>query len=71
MLRQVAAALNMKFVYGFITADILIHKGLKKEVFTWGSKRFSNIGDTCAKYLNAIYEADNAIFRPPLEFVRF
>jgi Fic-DOC domain mobile mystery protein B len=51
-------------------ADILISKGLKKEIFTWGSKDLAAQSETRTKYLNAIYEADNGNVKPLLEFAR-
>jgi Fic-DOC domain mobile mystery protein B len=53
-----------------LCADILISKGLKKKIFTWGSKNLSDQGSSRTEYLNAIYEADNDKFEPLLEFAR-
>ena len=53
-----------------LCADILISKGLKKEIFTWGSKNITDKGDTRTEYLNAIYEADKENLKPLLVFAR-
>ncbi len=53
-----------------LCADILISKGLKQKIFTWGSKNISDQGETLSKYLKAIYEADNENIEPLLEFAR-
>lgn len=53
-----------------LCADILISKGLQKEIFTWGSKNLSDPGESRTEYLNAIYEADNGNIKPMLEFAR-
>ena len=51
-------------------ADILISKGLKGKVFTWGSQNITEKGVTRSKYLNAIYEADKENIIPLLDFAR-
>ncbi len=53
-----------------LCADILISKGFKKEIFTWGSKNLAAQSKTRRIYLNAIYEADNGNVKPLLEFAR-
>lgn len=53
-----------------LCADILISKGFKKEIFTWGSKNLAAQSETRRIYLNAIYEADNGDVKPLLEFAR-
>ncbi|MCK4921216.1 MAG: mobile mystery protein B [Bacteroidales bacterium] len=53
-----------------LCADILISKGLNKNIFTWGSKNITDQGDTRTKYLNTIYEADKENIKPLLEFAR-
>ena len=53
-----------------LCADILISKGFKKEIFSWGSKNLSNQSETRTEYLNAIYKADNGSYKPLLEFAR-
>jgi Fic-DOC domain mobile mystery protein B len=53
-----------------LCADILISKGLKKEIFTWGSKNITDKGETRTEYLNAIYEADKENLKPLLVFAR-
>ena len=53
-----------------LCADILISKGLKKEIFTWGSKNITDKGETRTEYLNAIYEADKGNIKPLLVFAR-
>ncbi len=53
-----------------LCADILIHKGFKKDVFSWGAKNITEQGETRNEYLNAIYEADNGNIKPLLDFAR-
>jgi len=53
-----------------ICADILISKGLGKEIFTWGRQNITLQGDTRKKYLKAIYEADCGNIKPLIEFAR-
>ena len=53
-----------------LCADILINKGLKKDIFTWGAKNITEQGESRNKYLNAIYEADNGNIKPLLDFAR-
>lgn len=53
-----------------LCADILISKGLKGKVFTWGSQNITEKGVTRSKYLNAIYEADKENIIPLLDFAR-
>ena len=47
-----------------------IHKGFRKEVFTWGAKNITYQGESRTKYLNAIFEADNGNIKPLIEFAR-
>ncbi len=53
-----------------LCADILISKGLKKKIFTWGSKNITDQGEARSKYLNAIYEADKENIKPLIKFAR-
>lgn len=53
-----------------LCADILISKGLKGKVFTWGSQNITEKRVTRSKYLNAIYEADKENIIPLLDFAR-
>lgn len=53
-----------------LCADILAHKGFKKDVFSWGAKNITEKGKTRNKYLNAIYEADNGNIKSLLDFAR-
>ncbi len=53
-----------------LCADILISKGLKKKIFTWGSKNITDQGETRSKYLNAIYEANKENIKPLIKFAR-
>lgn len=53
-----------------LCADILIAKGLRKDIFTWGSKNITDKGETRTEYLNAIYEADKENINPLLKFAR-
>lgn len=53
-----------------LCAEILISKGLKKELFTWGSKNMTDQGETRTEYLKALYEADKESIMPLLKFAR-
>jgi len=53
-----------------ICADILISKGLKKKIFSWGLKNLSDKSEARDKYMEAIYQADNENISPLLEFAR-
>lgn len=53
-----------------ICADILISKGLKKNLFSWGGKKLSDKSETRDKYLEAIYKADGENIHPLIEFAR-
>ena len=53
-----------------LCADILIHKGFKKEIFSWGANNTSDQSETRTKYLKAIYEADNGNIMPLIIFAR-
>jgi Fic-DOC domain mobile mystery protein B len=53
-----------------ICADILISKGLKKEIFSWGGKKLTDRSETRDKYLEAIYKADGENIHPLIEFAR-
>jgi len=53
-----------------LCADILISKGFKKKVFSWGSKNLTDQSENRSKYLSAIYEADKENIKPLLEFAR-
>jgi Fic-DOC domain mobile mystery protein B len=53
-----------------LCADILIHKGFNKEIFSWGAKNITDQSETRAKYLKAIYEADNGNIMPLIIFAR-
>jgi Fic-DOC domain mobile mystery protein B len=53
-----------------ICADILISKGLKKNIFSWGGKKLSDKSETRDKYLEAIYKADGENILPLIEFAR-
>lgn len=53
-----------------LCADILISKGFKNELFTWGSKSITHQGDTRTEYLRAIYLADKGNIIPLLEFAK-
>ena len=53
-----------------LCADILISKGLKNELFTWGSKNITDQGETRTEYLNAIFAADKENIIPLLKFAR-
>jgi len=53
-----------------LCADILISKGLKKPIFTWGSKNLSKKSESRKKYLEAIYAADGGDHELLIEFAR-
>ena len=53
-----------------LCADILISHGLNKPIFTWGGKDLTDQGETRAKYLEAIYQADKEDIEPLLRFSR-
>ena len=53
-----------------LCVDILISKGLKNEIFTWGSNNITDQGETRTAYLEAIYDADSGNIKPLLEFAR-
>jgi Fic-DOC domain mobile mystery protein B len=53
-----------------LCADILISHGLKKPIFTWGSKNLSKKGELRKKYLEAIYAADGGDYELLIEFAR-
>jgi Fic-DOC domain mobile mystery protein B len=53
-----------------ICADILISKGLKKEIFSWGGKKLTDRSETRDKYLEAINKADGENIHPLIEFAR-
>jgi Fic-DOC domain mobile mystery protein B len=53
-----------------LCGDILISQGLKKPIFTWGSKNLSKKGEQRKKYLEAIYAADGGDHKFLIEFAR-
>ena len=53
-----------------LCADILISQGLKKPIFTWGSKNLSKRGELRKKYLEAIYAADSGDYELLIKFAR-
>lgn len=53
-----------------IYADILISKGLKKNIFSWGGNKLTDKSETRDKYLEAIYKADSENIHPLTEFAR-
>jgi Fic-DOC domain mobile mystery protein B len=53
-----------------LCADILISKGLMKEIFSWGTGSLSKLGETRTNYLDAIHEADQGNIIPLLDFAR-
>lgn len=53
-----------------ICADILISKGLKRKIFSWGGKKLTDKSETRDKYLEAIYKADSENIHPLIEFAR-
>jgi Fic-DOC domain mobile mystery protein B len=53
-----------------LIADILIHHGLGREVFTWGSTKLTTKGTERSAYLNALHEADQNNYKPLIAFAR-
>jgi Fic-DOC domain mobile mystery protein B len=53
-----------------LCGDILISQGLKKPIFTWGSKNLSKKGELRKKYLESIYAADGGDHKFLIEFAR-
>jgi Fic-DOC domain mobile mystery protein B len=53
-----------------LMADIIISNIFNRPVFTWGSSDLSKKGEKRIEYLNAIYEADNGVMKPLIEFSR-
>ena len=53
-----------------LIADILIHNGLGKPVFTWGSINLTKAGEARTHYLTALREADENNYLPLLRFAR-
>jgi Fic-DOC domain mobile mystery protein B len=53
-----------------LIADILIHHGFRKEIFTWGGGNISREGDIRSVYISALKEADNGNLIPLIKFAR-
>ena len=53
-----------------LCADILISHVFNRPVFTWGTTNLAKKGDSRNLYLNAIYQADQGIYEPLIEFAR-
>lgn len=53
-----------------LCADILISHVFKKPVFTWGNTSLSKMSDTRRNYLNALYQADDEVYYPLIQFAR-
>jgi len=53
-----------------LIADIFVSNIFYKPVFSWGRSDLSKSGEIRKKYLEAIYDADNGIFQPLIDFAR-
>ncbi|MDI1235196.1 MAG: mobile mystery protein B [bacterium] len=53
-----------------LLADIIIEKGYKQNVFSWGAANLSNQTDVRKKYLKAVKAADKHNYHLLLEFAR-
>lgn len=53
-----------------LCADILISHVFSKPIFSWGAKDISEPGVTRAKYLSAIYQADEELIEPLISFAK-
>lgn len=53
-----------------LCADILVSHGFNRPVFSWGTSNLAKKGESRKAYLNAIYQADQGIYGPLIEFAR-
>ena len=53
-----------------LCADILVSQALHKPFFSWGGRNLTDSGETRAKYLKAIYQADQGNIAPLIESAR-
>jgi mobile mystery protein B len=53
-----------------LMADVLIHHGLGKDIFTWGGGSISQTGNIRSEYISALKEADNGNLVPLIKFAR-
>jgi Fic-DOC domain mobile mystery protein B len=53
-----------------LIADILIHQGFGRDIFTWGGGNISKEGGIRSAYISALKEADNGNFPPLITFAR-
>lgn len=53
-----------------LMADVLIHHGLGKDIFTWGGGNISQTGNIRSEYILALKEADTGNLVPLIKFAR-
>ena len=54
-----------------LLADVLIHNGLGKDIFTWGGgNQLTRTGDIRSEYISSLKEADRGNYIPLLNFAR-
>jgi len=54
-----------------LLADVLIHNGLGKDIFTWGGgNQLTKAGDIRSAYISALRDADRGNYVPLLNFAR-
>lgn len=53
-----------------LVSDILVHHGLGKPIFTWGSAQLRQRGEAREAYLHALREADKNKFESLIQFAR-
>lgn len=53
-----------------LIADILVHNGLGRPIFSWGSVNLTKKGEARTHYLAALREADENNYRPLIQFAR-
>jgi len=53
-----------------IYSDIIVSKGLRRPVFSWGGKEINHPGEARNIYLKALKAADEGDYRPLIEFAR-
>jgi Fic-DOC domain mobile mystery protein B len=53
-----------------LIADILVHHGLARPIFSWGSKNLTKKGEARSLYLAALREADKNNYMPLIRFAR-
>jgi Fic-DOC domain mobile mystery protein B len=53
-----------------LIADILVHHGLGRPIFSWGSKNLTKKGEARTHYLTALRDADENNYLPLIKFAR-